>query len=144
MYDRGFDKQVTAKALAAGATSLDLIFFPKAARIEQYWAAGFVAEAAHASQAVTVTFTNRGTDGLGSTVLATITNDTDLPNTATRKNGAYVAKVFQKLLTGARPDGSGGSYDAIAAGSSIEVSIGKAAGTATGDVYAGVTGFYSS
>jgi urea transporter len=55
-----------------------------------------------------------------------------------------VAKDAVVLDTGARPDGSTTMYDAIAAGSVVEVTIAKGAGTATGDVVAGLNGFYSS
>jgi hypothetical protein len=144
MYDRGFEKQIQTSALAASASYVGFLYFPRAVRIAGYWAVPSVAQVAHATATLDVTFTNRGTDGLGTTVLAVITNDSDLANSATRKNSAFVAKDAVVLDTGARPDGSTTMYDAIAAGSVVEVTIAKGAGTATGDVVAGLNGFYSS
>ena len=144
MFDRGWEKQTVAKALAAAGSFVDYFYFPRAVRVIAYFAVPSVAEAAHATQAVAVTFNNRGVDGLGNTVLATITNENDLTNTTTRKVSAFVAKDAIELVTSTRPDGSNGQYDSIPAGAVVEVGVTKAAGTQTGDVVAGMYGFYSS
>lgn len=133
-------QSVTATALAASGTVNHYAYFKRAARIKNYWAVPSVAEASHATQALTVTFTNKGGAGAGSTVLATLTNDTDLADTTTREQGAWAAHVVKQLDAENRPGGTAltNNADSVAAGDVVQITIAKAAGTATGDVTAGM------
>lgn len=120
-------------ALNTGGTVYHEFYFPRAARIKRYFATPQANQAAHASIVDTVTFTNKGTDGSGSAVLATLTNDSDLADSTTRESGAWAAATVKQINTEDRPGGDEetNEADAIAAGSVIEVAVTGAGTTPT-------------
>ena len=128
-------------SVAAGANGSSFLFFPRAVRIRRYFAVPGVAEASDAAKEAKVEFINRGTNGAGATVLATLTNLTGAVAGLTLAKAAWVAGQGNALDTEARPGTptqAQNSTDAIAAGSVIEVKLTKAALTATGAMVGGV------
>lgn len=133
--------QGTVQGIAATGAAQVNFYLPHGARIVRYFAVPSVAEAAHSTQVLSVTFTNKGTDGSGSTALAVLTNDSDLADSTTRESGAWVADDVKELVTNNRPGSPTNAqnvHDDIAAGSVIEAAVAKAAGTQTGDVTVGI------
>ena len=125
---------------ATGAVEANF-YLPHGARIVRYFAIPSVAEAAHATQALSVTFTDKGDAGAGSDTLAVLTNDSDLAASLTRVSSAWSANVVKELVTNDRPGtptNAQNEHDDIAVGSVIEAAVAKAAGTATGDVTVGI------
>lgn len=119
-------------ALNTAGTVSHEFYFPRAARIKRYFAVPQAAQAAHATIVDTVTFTDKGVSGAGSTVLATLTNDSDLADSTTRESGAWAAAVVKQVNTEDRPTGGTAATneaDAIAAGSVIEVAVTGAGST---------------
>lgn len=113
-------------ALNTAGTVITGFYFPKASRIKRYFAIPTLADqAAHATIVDTVTFTNRGADGAGTTVLAILTNDSDLANSTTRKSAAWVRYDALEINTEARPVSADATNvaDEIAAGSFISVDL---------------------
>jgi hypothetical protein len=132
--------QVVSQPLAintAGATPAAEFYFPRAVRILRYFDVPNVAQAAHATITVTAVFTNAGTDGAGSTVLATLTNATGTANTTKIKSAAWVAHDALEINTEARPVSAvdTDNADEIAAGSVIKVVITGAGSTPTASVH---------
>lgn len=141
MFARTQIRDATVQALAASGSSVLEFYFPRAVRIKRYFAVPSVAEAAHATQALTVTFVNASTDGAGSTTLALLTNDTDDADAVTVESGAWVAHDAKELNTENRPGSPTNAQneaDEIAAGTVIKVTVAKAAGTTTGNVLVGI------
>lgn len=141
MFERSKLQVQTVQALAASASSVVEFYFPRAVRIQRYFAVPSVAEAGHATQVLDCTFVNASTDGAGSTTLAILTNDTDLADSTTREQGAWVAHDAKELVTEDRPAGgtvTTNVMDEIAAGSVIKCTVAKAAGTTTGNVFVGI------
>ena len=137
----------TVQALAASTSSILEFYFARAARIKRYWAVPSVAEAAHATQVLDVTFVNAGTAGAGSTTLAVLTNDSDLADSITRKSSAWVAHDAKEIDTEARPGSPTNAEnvaDAIAAGEVVKATVAKAAGTTTGNVLVGIEYVWST
>jgi hypothetical protein len=130
----------TAAALAASGSSIVEFYFPTPVRVKRYWAVPSVAEAAHATQVLDVTFVDAGTAGAGSTTLAVLTNDTDLADSTTRESGAWAAHDAKEVNTEARPVSAYATdvADYLAAGTVVKVTVAKAAGTATGNVLVGI------
>ena len=120
MLERSKQMVVSAALNTAGTVPFNF-YFPKASRIKRYWAVPNAAQAAHATIVDTVTFTNKGTDGSGSTVLCVLTNDSDLADSTTRESGAWAANVVKELNTE--------DADEIAAGSVVQAAL-LGAGTA--------------
>lgn len=129
-----------AEALAASTSSVLEFYFPKAVRVKRYFAIPSAAEAADATKVLSVTFTDAGTDGAGTTDLAVLTNDTDLADNTTRESGAWAAHVAKELATENRPGGSAATNeaDALDAGTVVKVTVAKAASTAAGNVAVGI------
>jgi len=124
-FSRTQQMQATIAINTAGTNTVDFSF-PRAARIKRYFSVPSVAQAAHATIVVTATFTNKGTDGLGTTELAVLTNDSDLADTITRESGAWVADDEKAIDTEARPGSPMNAQnvaDAIAAGSVVQVAL---------------------
>jgi hypothetical protein len=141
------NRAVHFASFAAAASGVANIYFPRAFRVIRYYGVANVAEAAHATQVLDITFVNKGVGGAGATTLAVLTNDTDLADSITRKSSAWVANVAKEILTQARPGtptNAQNVWDSIAAGEVIQVTAAKAAGTATGYVTAGIEGVESS
>ncbi len=139
-FSRTKTMEKAADALAASGAYTTGFYFPRDVRITRYYAVPEVAEAAHATQVLSVVFTNEGTDGSGNTVLATLTNDSDLADSTTRKSSAWAAWDAKEINCGARPVSAEATnvFDEIAAGSVVSCEIAKGAGTATGAVIAGI------
>lgn len=137
---------VSATALAASGSSVMELYVPRAFRVTRYWAVPSVAEAAHSTQVLDVTFVDASTDGSGSTTLAILTNDSDLADSTTRKSSAWVAHDAKEIYTEARPVTAAATdlRDSLAAGTVLKITIAKAAGTTTGNVVAGVEGYFST
>ena len=115
----------------SGATLPLEFYFPRAARILRYAVTPAVAQAAHATIVVGGVFTNKSTDGSGTTALATFTNDTDTASGIATKSAAWVAHDALEIITNNRPGSptsAQNSFDEIAAGSVINY-IATAAGT---------------
>ena len=128
-------------SFAASASAICRFYFPRATRVKRYYAVPEVAEAAHATQVLAVTFVNKGTAGAGSTTLAVLTNDSDLADSTTRQSGAWVANDALELDTENRPGSPThleNTADSIAAGEVVEATAAKAAGTATGSLTVGM------
>lgn len=129
----------TAQAIAAGGSSVISLPVPQDARVKRYWAISSVDEAAHATQVLSVTVVNKGLAGADSTTLAVLTNDTDLPDSTTRKSSAWVADDIKEINTEARPVSAYATdvADYVAGGSVLEFTVAKASGTTTGNVMVG-------
>lgn len=137
MLERSKQMVVSAALNAAGTVPFNF-YFPKAARIKRYWAVPNVDQAAHASVVDTVTFTNKGTDGSGSTVLCVLTNDSDLADSTTRKSSAWSANVVKELNTEDRPGAFSNTTDVadeIAAGSVVQAALLGAGTTPTANFF---------
>lgn len=125
MYER-YKVQTGQFALNTAGTVITGFYLPKAARITRYFAIPtLAAQAAHSTIAVTVTFTDRGVAGAGSTVLAILTNDSDLADSVTRKSAAWVQYDALEINTEARPVSAAATNNAdeIAAGSFISADL---------------------
>ena len=120
-------------AINTGGAVVTEFYFPRAARILRYFDVPSVAQAAHATIVVDAVFVNAGTDGSGSTTLATLTNDSDLADSTTRESGAWVAHDAKELVCEDRPGGTAATNvrDEIAAGSVIKVTVTGAGTTPT-------------
>lgn len=121
----------------AGTVTVEF-YFPNAARILRYFDVPAVAQAAHATIVVTTEFINASTDGSGSTVLATLTNDTDLADSTVRKSSAWVAHDAKEINCESRPGSPTNAQneaDEIAAGTVIKVNITGAGSTPTAAVH---------
>lgn len=113
-------------ALNTAGTVYHMFYFHKAVRVKRYWAVPQAAQAAHSTIVDTVTFTNRSTDGGGSTDKAILTNDSDLADSITRESGAWVAydaKYVDCENRPGSPTNAENSADEIAAGSVISVAV---------------------
>jgi len=113
-------------ALNTAGTVYHMFYFAKKARIKRYWAVPQAAQAAHSTIVDTVTFTDKSTDGSGSTTLAILTNDSDLADSTTRESGAWVAFDAKFVDTEDRPGAPGNTgnvADEIAAGTVISVAV---------------------
>lgn len=137
----------TTPVLTSGAGMAIDFYFPRAARILRYAVVPAVAQAAHASVVVTGEFTNAGTGGAGSTVLATFTNDSDLADSIVRKSGAWVAHDALEIITNNRPaspTNDENSWDEIAAGSVIKYIPTSAGSTPTASQHTALIEFVES
>ena len=106
-----------------------------------------VAQAAHATVVVTGVFTNAGTDGSGSTALATFTNDTDVASGIATKSAAYVAHDALEIITNNRPGtptSAQNSFDEIAAGTVIKYIPTSAGSTPTASQHTAIIEFVES
>lgn len=124
-----FARDVNASDLADTASLVAHLYFPEAAIITQIAATNLSAIAAHATTVATVTVTDLGVAGAGSTVVGVITNDSDLADSTTRTSQAYAAKIASVLDLGT--DSTAG-YE-VAAGSVVAVSVANATGGALAD-----------
>lgn len=125
---------------ASGSASVPFRFARKV-RIKRYWIVPTVANAASASVTVVATFTDKGSDSSGSTLLATLTNDTDSSDSITLKEGAWAANVAKEIDTENRPGSpthAQNSMDEIAAGDVILVAIAAAASVVTSAYQVGI------
>lgn len=133
MYER-YKVQTGQFALNTGGAVITGFYLPKAARITRYFAVPtLAAQAAHATIVVDVVFTDRGTAGAGSTVLATLTNDSDLANSTTRRSAAWVRYDALEINTEDRPVSAAATNNAdeIAAGTFIDATLTGAGTTPT-------------
>jgi hypothetical protein len=138
--------QGNVDALAASAAYTTQFVLPRKARIKRYYAASEVVEAAHSTQVLNVTYTNKGPLGTGTTVMAVLTNDSDLADAITRESSAWDDHVIKEIDTENRPGSptnAENSADEIEAGSIIEVEVAKASGTQTGAVTFGIEFIWS-
>lgn len=125
MFER--HNTVTATlALNTAGTVYHMFYFAKAVRIKRLWAVPQAAQAAHSTIVDTVTFTDRGTAGAGSTDIAVLTNDTDLADSITRESGAWVAydakEVDYENRPGSPTNAENSAYE-VAAGTVISVQV---------------------
>jgi len=137
MFGRSQYKEASFALNAAGTVPANF-YFAKAARIKRYYAVPNVAQAAHATIVDTVTFTNKGTAGAGSTVLAVLTNDSDLADSTTRVSSAWSANVVKELNTEDRPGAFANTTDVadeIAAGAVVLVELLGAGTTPTANFF---------
>ena len=117
--------QSTTLTLNTGGTVTAAFYFPRGARVTRYFAVPAASQAAHATIVDTVTFTDEGTDGSGSTVLAVLTNDSDLADSTTRESGAWTAFDAKEINTENRPSGTDATNvaDEIAPGGVVSVAL---------------------
>jgi len=129
--------QTLFMTLNVAGTVTGSFYFPGGARIMEYFAVPSVDQAAHASIVDTVTFTDEGTDGSGSTVLAILTNDSDLADSTTRESGAWTAFDAKSLETEDRPGGADATNvaDEIAPGGVVSVALLGAGTTPTANFF---------
>lgn len=129
--------QIVPIAINTGGAVVAEFYFPRAARILRYFDVPTVAQAAHATITVKAVFVNAGTDGSGSTTLATLSNDTDDANSTILKSAAWVAHDALELSTEARPVSATATNvrDEIAAGTVIKCTITGAGTTPTASVH---------
>jgi hypothetical protein len=129
--------QSTTLTLNTAGTVTAEFYFPNGARIVRYFAVPAVAQAAHASVVDTVTFTDRGTGGAGSTDLAILTNDSDLADSTTRKSAAWVAHDALEINAENRPGGADATNvaDEIAVGGVVSVALLGAGATPTANFF---------
>lgn len=120
-------------ALNASGDIIHEFSFPRGARILRYFAIPSVAQAAHSTVVDSIVFVNAGTDGSGTTELATLTNDSDLADSTVRESGAWVAHDVKELITNDRPGGTATTnvWDVIAAGGVIKATLTGAGSTPT-------------
>lgn len=102
MFARSQFKEATLTLNTAGTVTAEF-YFPKGGRVKSYYAVPAVIQAAHSTIVDTVTFTNRSTDGAGTTDVAVLTNDTDLADSVTRVSSAWAAHVVKRLNCEDRP-----------------------------------------
>jgi hypothetical protein len=116
----------------AGAV-ISEFFFPRGARIKRYFAIPSVAQAAHSTITDEIVFVNAGTDGSGSTTLATLTNDSDTAATTKIKEGAWVAHDALEINTESRPVSAAATdvADLIAIGGVVKATLTGAGTTPT-------------
>jgi hypothetical protein len=147
MFERINTVTQTVTGLAASGTATFQFHFPRKVRLKGFWAVSSAAQAAHASQVLSVTLTNRGTNGSGTTDIAVITNNSgqaDSPDAPARLSGPWAAYVGRRIDFEQRPTFTPTTRDdrntaiEVPAGNTFTVTISKAAGTATGDVAVGI------
>lgn len=141
MFTRNQIQSFTAHGMAASGSAEFDAYFPRKVRIKRYFATSSVDQAASASVVLDATFTNMGTDGSGSTVLAVLTNDSDLADSTTRKSAAWADHVAAVLDTENRPGSpthEDNTADEIEDGTLIKIAVTKAASATTGDVTVGI------
>lgn len=137
MYERPKSKEIQL-TLNTGGTVTGFFVLPRASRIKRYYAAPLSADqAAHASIADTVTFTNKGPAWAAGSVVAILTNESDQANAVTRKSAAWTRGVAMILDTEARPVSAEATNvaDEIAAGSIIQVDLLGAGTTPTANIF---------
>jgi hypothetical protein len=120
--------------LNAGGAVISEFYFPRGARIKRYFAVPSVAQAAHSTIVDDVVFVNAGAVGDGTTVLATLTNDSDIAATIAIKEGAWVAHHATELITENRPASPTAlqnDADVIAVGGVIKATLTGAGTTPT-------------
>jgi hypothetical protein len=119
--------------LNTGGSVISEFYFPRGAAIIRYFAVPSVAQAAHSTIVDDVAFVNASTDGSGSTALATLTNDSDLANSATRKSAAWVAHDAMEVNCESRPVSATATdvRDVIAAGGVVKATLTGAGTTPT-------------
>ena len=121
-------------ALNTGGSVITAFSLPQAARVTRYFAIPTLADqAAHSTIVVSVTFVDEGTDGSGSTTLATLTNDSDLADSTTRESGAWTTFDAKELNTEDRPSGADATNvaDEFPAGTVISATLTGAGTTPT-------------
>lgn len=126
--------QQSSMAINTGGTVYHNFYFKKKVRIKRYWAVPQAAQAAHSTIVVSCTFTDKGTDGSGSTGLAILTNDSDLADSTTRKSSAWAAFDAKEVDCEDRPGSPGNTdnvADEIAAGTVISCAVLGAGSTPT-------------
>jgi len=146
MIERTNTVTQTVTGLAASGTATLQFYFPRKVRLKGFWAVSSVAQAAHGSQVLSVTLTDRGTNGTGTTDIAVITNNSGQANQASgpaRLSGAWAAYVGRVVDFEDRPRTNPNvpvysEAIEVPAGNTFTVTIAKAAGTATGDVAVGI------
>lgn len=134
-------KEMNAVDLAASSQADMQFYFPHPARIVRYYVVPSEDQAAHATATIGAVFTNKGTDGTGTTTLATITNDSDDSNSTTLISAAYSANVAAELKTEDRPgspSNDDNEHDEVAAGSVVECVLAAGSGTTTMDLTVGI------
>ena len=129
--------QSTTLTLDVAGTVTAAFYLPRGARITRYFAVPAVDQAAHSTVVDTVTFTDEGTDGSGSTVLAILTNDSDLADSTTRESGAWTAFDAKEVNTEDRPGGADATNvaDEIAPGGVVSVALLGAGSTPTANFF---------
>lgn len=132
--------QTAMRTINTGGAANPVVFFlPQASRIKRYFAIPqLAAQAAHATITVEVVFTNKSTDGSGSTTLATLTNDTDTADGIATKSAAWVRYDAMEVNTENRPGSPTNAQneaDEIAAGSVIAAVITGAGTTPTANEF---------
>lgn len=128
----------TKLTLNTGGTVTADFSLPFAARVISYFAVPILADqAAHATIVDTVTFTNKGTDGDGSSVVAILTNDSDLAASTTRNSGAWASGTLKEVNCEARPSSADATNvaDEYAANSVIHVDLLGAGTTPTANEF---------
>jgi hypothetical protein len=129
-------------SVAASANASTFFYFPRPVRIKRYAAVPSAAQASHASQESKVEFINRGADGSGSAVLATLTNLSGATASSTLVKGGWAAgdalelNAEDRSHNGLTPTAAQNSADSLPAGTVVEARNTKAAGTATSNVVA--------
>jgi hypothetical protein len=120
--------------LNTGGAVISEFYFPRGARILRYFAVPSVVQAAHATIVDDVVFVNAGTDGSGSTTLATLTNDSDIASTIIIKEGAWVAHDALEIDCENRPASPTNAQnvaDLIAVGGVVKATLTGAGSTPT-------------
>lgn len=121
-------------ALNAAGAVITAFYLPQAARVTRYFAVPTLADqAASATVTVIATFVDEGVDGSGSTLMATLTNDSDTAETTKIKNSAWTRYAAMELNTEARPVSADATNvaDEYPAGSVISATLTGAGTTPT-------------
>lgn len=136
-----FTRDLVIGDLATAGSYGALLYVPEDIIVTKLSLADGTGVVAHASTIVTLTVTNKGTDGSGSTVIGVVTTDSDLTDTATRKSATLAANVplVLDLSSENTAVAAGISGTEVAAGSLLEVAFSNASGLTLDDATATIT-----